>query len=322
MKQFEALAALSKDRDQLRHGQAARQLDKGLDLLQKLQADNFNEPLRLQEAAGLLIDALKNNRRDIRPCLGLAYIFLILEDHQMAQKYVRQALEIEPQNAQVRDFQTRIAEDYQRVAARRDNLRLAPSLVSGETAKTHDLDKLYDECEGLIRNLLRELMVQGVAQPVADRRKLGVLEQNLQNYQQAFAHISQQLQVVDREIDCSDLLRLLKPIEAQLNKNKANLALSQHWIQLCQQLQDELTTVEQCLEEATQVSSKADLEILEENLDALLDNADGYAQAIEDYEAQGHHVEPLLGPYEELQKKIETYQDLLEELQESLMAPV
>lgn len=322
--QLEALSKLSNSRDQQRHGQSEKFLLEGLNLIDQANAEGFSRPLRLQEAASHLTEAIKHKRTDTRPYLGLAYIFLLLEDHNMAQKYVRQALQLEPTNQLAKAFQARIAEDFQRVSQRRQELRsttqlsrskapLAPVARLQSSADELDADALYDEAEAKIRQLLRDLMLAGLPNPAADSKGILALQQRYENYQQLHQGILKQLAIVDEELDTSSLQRLLKPVDAHQQRCRAIIAFSQELKGLKDSILQETEQVEAIIEEARSTEDPADIEVLEENLEALLDNADGYAQDIERLQTQNFPLAGIEDLYEKLQERLESYQDALEE---------
>ena len=327
-KQMSALADLSETRNQQRQSVSEKQLAKALGLLQQAHDEGFRQPLRLQEDAGQLVEAIKLRRTDIRPYLGMAYVFILLEDHAMAQKYVLQALQLEPGNPLVQKFQERIAADFQRVAQRRQQQRSQPlkqtQEAAGDTGSTpvssslspiesFDFDALFDATESRIRQLLRELMLAGLPGPADEAKGMSALQQRLEQHRQAHATILSDLKVIDAEIDCSDLGRLLKPVEAHLKRTEQVIVVSRQLIALNSQLKDEVGVVEQICEETRNCQDKDDLEVLEENLEALLDNADGYANEIEALQEKMYPLEGIEALYGKLQEKIESYQDLIEE---------
>ncbi|MEZ0372145.1 MAG: hypothetical protein ACAI44_23855 [Candidatus Sericytochromatia bacterium] len=325
--QLNALADLSETRNQQRQSASEKQLAKALGLLQQAHDEGFRQPLRLQEAAGQLVEAIKLRRTDVRPYLGLAYVFMLLEDHAMAQKYVHQALQLEADNPLAKKFQERIAVDYQRVAQRRQQQRSQPHKqmpapdvtgskpvpASTSPIESFDFDALFEVTESRIRQLVRELMLAGMPGPADEAKGMSVLQQRLEKHRQAHTTILSELKVIDAEIDCSDLERLLKPVEAHLKRLEQVITVSQQLIALRSRIKDEVEVVEQICEETRNCQDKADLEILEENLEALLDNADGYANEIEALQAKLYPLEGIEGLYGKLQEKIESYQDLLEE---------
>ncbi|PKL75400.1 MAG: hypothetical protein CVV27_15595 [Candidatus Melainabacteria bacterium HGW-Melainabacteria-1] len=321
LQQLDALSKLSGTRDMQRHQRAQDQLVEGMKLLQRAHDEGFTQPLRLQQACSLLIEAIKQRRGDIRPYLGLAYIFMLLEDHAQAQKYVRQALTLEPDNPLVRSFQARIAEDHQRIAARRQTLRHSPGPSAASIAAADqglDYDALYETAQSEIRKLLRELMLAGLSAPVSNARGIAALEQRQAAQQAGHQAILAQLKIVDEDIDTADLVRLLKPVEAHLRRSQQVIELSKQLQSLAARLREDIELAAQICEEARGTQDPADLEVLEENLEALLDNADGYAQSIEELQQQHQQLADIETLYAQLQEQIESYQDALEEAQARL----
>lgn len=313
--QLNSLANLAKNRNQPRHDQSEKQLIAGMCLLNQVHEEQFANPMRLQEACRLLIEAIKFKRTDIRPYLSLAYIFLILEDHMTALKYIKPALAMEPNNPTIRDFQQQIAAEQQRVQQRRQeriqyHQQAHPSL---EPVTTDDYDALYDQVEAQIRQAVRQVMMAPVPAPALASKGIVDIASQLDRYQQEIDAFQAQLKVIDAEIDIADLTRLLKPLEANLKRYQKLVAVSQVFRQLADQLREELEMVKQIIEEAQKTKNVDDIAILEENLEVLLENAYRHDQELSHHKKQGYPTAALESLYADLYKQIENYQEVLDE---------
>ncbi|HEY9839232.1 MAG: hypothetical protein ACAI44_20060 [Candidatus Sericytochromatia bacterium] len=332
--QLSTLDKLLQVRNQKRHEQAEGYLNQGLALLQKAQAEGFNQPLRLQKATGVLLEAIKCNRGDGRAYLAVAYIFLILEDHQLALRYVRQAHELEPDSPLVEQFQQEIAADARRVAERRQLRRqhpdqlarslqtpaqaaFDPNLLSFDIARpaaaTVDYDALYDKTQAQLLELMRELMLSGAPAPVADAAELATRAESLARQQQELAGILASIDRLDDEIDCTEFSRLLKPLQAQLANSGQMQALSQELVKLKSRIHLDLLAVEQLKAMVQACRLPAELLSLEAQLEVLLDRADGYAQTIERLQEKHPSLAGIEDFYSKLQIWIENCQDLFDD---------
>lgn len=318
LQQMQALAALSDSRNQQRQQLAETSLTRGLALLQQAHDEGFEMPLRLQEAAAALIEAIKFNRADVRGPLGMAYVFLLLEDHLMAQKYLSLAREIEAQHPLLQAFEQKLLADQQRIALRGRRPAQTGS-VDGGLARM-DFDAQFDATASRLRQLLREVMTAAGLPPLGQPRELSAWRQQLQQQQKSCDTLLLELTTLEQEIDCSELRRLMQPIEAHLRRGEQAYADAQRGLQLQQKIRAETELVSTVSAETQQTQDADDLPVLEENLEAFLDNADGYLRQIEGFEARGLDAERVREALRQLQDRIENYQDLLEETHARLEA--
>jgi hypothetical protein len=306
---LEALAGAAGQRQALRQKSSETALSQGLNLLKQAHVEGFTNPRRLQEATRLLLEALRQQRTDFRPCLGLAYIFLLLEDSVTAQKYISQATRLAPGEALIHLFQER-SQDIARERRQRP--------VVAEAAPADDFDHRYDACLLRIRLLSRQLMTTGVPEPGPDAALIQTLNTRLDTLERELAHISTEISELDQEIETTDLLRGLKPLATVAAHLRRHLQQSESLQTLAGQMEADLEACHQICHEARLTAEPEDLPILDENLEALLDNFNGYEAELNRQYQQGA-VSPLLSKlFEKLREAIETYQETLEEAQARL----
>lgn len=311
--QLSSLAHLTANRTQPRHWQSEQHLAQGIALLTQAHEAHFSNPNCLQEACRSFIEAIKYKRTDIRPYLSLAYLFLILEDHQMALKYIKQALAIEPQNRLIKDFQQRVASDYERIKQRRQEIKESFTPVTFEMPDTVDYDSLYDQAETAIRQAVRQVMRASVPDPALDSKEMEAIAKLFESYQQEMDRLHEQLKVIDEEIDIADLTRMMRPLEANRRRYQQLLSTSEIFCKVARQIKEEREMVKQICEEAKSTQEVEDIPVLEENLEALLENAYRYSQELNHLKQQGYTITALETIYGELHEQIESYQDILEE---------
>lgn len=317
LNQLESLAQLKSRTPHQRQRVAETRYQKGLSLLELAHQEGYTHPLRLQEASKFLIQAIQHNRRDLRPLLAMAYLFLILEDHDMALSYVTQALNLEPEHAEALNFQARILADRERISQRAGQR----STRLSDTHDALDYDQLYDECENFIREAVREVMLTPPPVPVladADVQKLRDMQARLEEERE---QIRQQLKVIDEEIDIAELSQMLRPLEINHKRYTQVLELSQQLQRFHGSLRAELELLSQVVQEAQSSEDPADLEILIENQDALLENLDDFMRQSESFQQQGALLPELQQTLTQLQDDIERFQDVLEETEVRLSSP-
>ena len=309
-KQLQNLETLKPNAHKKRHENAEKQLNKGLNILELAHQEAFANPERLHAASQCFIYAIKHNRNDIRPLLSMAYLFLLLEDHKMAFDYVTQALAVSPNHPDAQDFFAQIQQDQQNIEVRRALRRATLSELNRETL---DYDELYDETEAFIQDTVRQVMLNPPPQVTASALNIQILRESFESLKAELSHIEQQLKIIDEEIDIADLQKLLRPLEVNCKRFETILELSQSWLELTQELQQEITLVVQVSEEAEKTQDPDDLAVLIENQEVLLDNYTGYSHRIQNLSKQGVFPPEIEEIQEKLLLEVEKFQEVLED---------
>ena len=78
--------------------------EKAYELIAKAEKNQFTNKVQLQNAAKLFIQALRRYRNQAEPFVGLGYIHILMADFNGAQKFLKQALALEPENESARDL--------------------------------------------------------------------------------------------------------------------------------------------------------------------------------------------------------------------------
>lgn len=296
---FSALKSAQNDRSQQsqqRQQQSELAYQEGLKWLAHYNQKPDKETLL--KAMQAMISASTYQRNRAEPLAVLAYIYYALRSPQLAAKYFRLAQAANPQAkvvARMRDVLT----ERPTVSTFGDNQTFAlPEL------DTVDYDALYDEAEGQIRELLRQLLRCDLKQPLLTTKDLlRVAEQDCAQMLQTHQALSQQLDIINEDIDIAPLQRQLYPVEQRLNTYQKWLAVSRMACQLAEHTTEYVRQTVAALEQQP---------LPEPLLDPLLDGCDAIADQIDALQAQGYGTEGLEQIYGQLTQKVMEFQDLLE----------
>ncbi|PKL75634.1 MAG: hypothetical protein CVV27_14350 [Candidatus Melainabacteria bacterium HGW-Melainabacteria-1] len=292
-------------------------LFQGIACLEKFQQDGFGDLDLLKLACRQLIQAMKANSLDDRPCLALAYTFLLIEDYETAGEYLGLAREIDrnnPLNAALGETMAELKRLPDETEQKIPVLAEIPS--TGEAAL--DYDALYDEVEASIVKQVHALMQQPPPKPSLNPTQVKQLEhlyQQLQNNHQA---ICRQIAVVDREIDVSELRVKLKPFEASLQRYEKALLASEQLKSLRNELDQELQKIEQASQTADAATDPGDIPVLEQTLESLLDHCDAYADQLDALHTSGVEISAIEPLYNNVLQNVEELRETLEDATERL----
>ena len=292
-----------------------------MQLLHQAHQENFYNLDLLSEAAEALIIAIQNNRTLPEPYLAMAYIFVLLENHQAATSYLKEVLRQYPENA---DALKLLAEIEAKEKAARKNLvaqgpaRPAPTLPKPlpESPEEIDYDDLYESLETLIIEEVRKISEYPNIPPTPKNKDLQEIKKYQQQVQSVLEKIQLQLQVLEAEIETHELLSKLKPLEILQKRYDISLHISQELQELLVKITEEQQLVQEQLGSLVEVESAEDLTIMEENLDSLLDGSDQIANQIETFEQKGYACLEAEKSYSSLVKDIEKLQDAMDDLSE------
>ncbi|PIQ28581.1 hypothetical protein COW36_12585 [bacterium (Candidatus Blackallbacteria) CG17_big_fil_post_rev_8_21_14_2_50_48_46] len=335
---FKALQSVqnqTSDLSQVRSQRSETLLHQGLDLFEKAEQSHFQDLISLQNACAKLIEAMKLNRGDIRSYAALATIFYILEDLSMAAHYIHSALGIDPKHAIILQLQALVQEKAERrqeerplkknrtesrdPAANRITLLQGPSIGKLFSLEIHpesadEFDQLYENTENSlftwIRNLMQTPFPELAAQDTdleTQKSALDEIETHLQNFQKI-------IEILNEDLETQPLIQISRPIET-LRKRYQNLVQnSERMLQLKHTIEEEIQLLQQVSEEAQTIETEEDFSILEENLEAVMENYADYGRRLDELQKKSQIPESIFAQYKQLNQSIEKYQDLLDEI--------
>lgn len=283
-----------------RHDSAKQYLDDGLSLLDQAQQSHFGDATLLLQSYDHLLKALQFKRSDPEAYVAIGYIFILLQDFDTALRYLRSAQEVAPSDEDAAFFiayiQTKVAHGK-------------------HFAKTErDYDAWYDRVEADIHTYCQELSTQW-PEPTANAGALEQIKQQLKQGQQAYEQLQTDLQQIDTEIDVSELRLALLPMEDAMRHYILVIDTSARMLVLKQGMQEVTQAVEQQWLTSYQMGqSTAELE---QELEAVLDHCDRFADDLDVFEAEGYSIAPLSPVYEQLLKAVEQFREQIDERSEA-----
>ena len=267
--------------------------------------DHFSQGLRFQ-------------RNSPEPYMGLAYVMLFSGKRLRAEAYYHKARQITAQNPELDSLfaaieQTRILELNPLIQDSEPPFKAMKALDSDD-----HFDVLYDQIELSLDHLLQTIR-KTLPDFVATTKAALCTQQAsiLTKLTKKVSEIYPLLEDVEREIECGELRNSLKTVENTLKQLDKTFKISQQMLSLSEQIQaqiDQLTQLQNELETGTQAE---DLPIIEENLEILLDQSDHFADQIDALESHGHPVQELLVLYQNMSKKFESFEENVQDLQDS-----
>ena len=84
---------------QERHQNASDFIADGISCLLDAEDDGYQDRELLAEACECFMEALRLNHNAPEPCIGMAYLLLLLGEYHQAFDYITEALSLDPENA-------------------------------------------------------------------------------------------------------------------------------------------------------------------------------------------------------------------------------
>lgn len=273
-------------------------------LIAEAENQGFADKAPLKQAMRLFIQAARQKRRFVEPYIGLAYLSLLIDQREVARKYLTTALQVEPDN-----------EDAQRLL---QYLSEEPEAQDEEGFKLPDLggldpDKLYDQLEQALFSLVRELMKLPPPLATLDPEAIEGLKRQSDDFETQVRTFDKQIHSLEREFDTSELRRRMRPLESMLQRAQKALEASERMQQIQTQIQGLLNTVRAISGRLSQASAEL-LQRSEQELESVMDSCDWVADQLDEIENQGHDISVLAHSYHVLTAVIEQIRDTLDEL--------
>lgn len=299
-----------------RHEQAEEDFYFGLICLDRFATTGYQDPELLKEACRKFIQSIQSNGRDERPHLAMAYLFALIEDFPTAQMYLASAQGLAFDHPMIGAIREVIRELQKQPAS--PTAPGGPALTLSESAEELDYDALYDEVESEIKRWVLEFSQHLNVQPSLRQDVLKSQRKTLQTLHETQEQIQQKIARVEEEIDTTELLQALKPLEVSVQRLEQALATSKQLQHLQTEMQNTQHSVSQIVNEAQRTEDAADIPILEENIEVLLDHCDQFADQLDSFSARQVEVESLLKTYDELVADLDELRNLVDDTIERL----
>ncbi|PKL79205.1 MAG: hypothetical protein CVV27_02205 [Candidatus Melainabacteria bacterium HGW-Melainabacteria-1] len=277
-------------------------------LIAEAEAQGFNDKAPLKQAMRLFIQAARQRRRYVEPYIGLAYLSLLIDQKEVAQKYLQTALQLEPQNEDALRLQQYLIDGPEETPALEGFALLALEPVTSAL----DPDQLYDQIEKSLFHWIRELMKLPPPLPCLIAEDLEQLKQQTEELESRVLQVEHQISSLDQEFDTSELRRRLRPMETMLQRYQRALDASEQMLTIQKQIQSLIDTV-RGISSRLQRPTPELLVRIETELESLMDSCDWVADQIDAIENQGHDIAPLAYNYNILTTLIEQIRDIVDE---------
>ncbi len=275
----------------------------GVEAFEQAVKTGFKDRSHVLKACELLIQALKTNRSDVRPCLMLSYLFFVLEDFDTALDYLKPVLEKAPQHTQALSLRERIQE----------------ALTQPGPSKASESELI--ELRGWIQQAVHHQLGQRMPQSVFSETELAVLQQQHQTLAQQNTRFLAQIQALEARFEVQALYQHLQPLEQKLTRLSQVIARSKSILQLLDTLQQEIQNTREAVQELSMLSASADaasadfadIDRWDDFYETALDRSEAYAEQVEELTA-GHAQETLLEQrYQHFCDSVEHLADILDE---------
>lgn len=310
---FQALKKLQLSSQQgLRAQKAAKLIEQGFALLARAHQENFQDKQQIRKAAALLLEAVDYQLDDVRPHLGLAYIFALLEKYAAALEFLEAVLQMEPENILIQGFQAHLQAELE---------DLSPTaLVSPESEAELDYDTLYDQTEQLLFAQIHSVGQVQIPNPSSQPQILEDLKEQMHRVLEIQTQIQHKLQILDREFDITPLSKLAQSLNIVFQRFKGVYRQSKQ----LQHVQSDISlTREQSQKLYSKLKGQGYLSPeYDQTLEQLLDRCDRIADRLDEFEHSQIAIVDLMPFYENLIQEVQNIQEAMDELpRQPLEAP-
>ncbi|MBT9546338.1 MAG: hypothetical protein IV090_13200 [Candidatus Sericytochromatia bacterium] len=280
----------------------------GLECMADAQAEGFADRALLAEACEYLMEALRLNHRETEAYIGMGYLLWLLGDHTGAMPYLQAALEFDPENSDAKTLMQLVCKTERPVT-------LPPPVFTTELAQPN-FDALYDQVELQILAAIQQVStLPPQTFEVSNLRvKMTQMERKYRELVTLQGELQAQIQAVEVEIDCSELQKMLRPLDILLAR--AQDFLNQSWALV--QLEETIAEHSQWLTLQISVFDSLNGEISDSfsqaHFDALLEDCDALADLLDEYDGLGIDVASLIDHYEKMTDKVTYIQDCLDQI--------
>lgn len=279
-----------------RHQKADKLYRLGSEYINRAREDNPNAPDRalLRNAARCFTASIENNRKDPRPYLQMAYLFLLTGNSRKAIRYVQEAQRLQPDSPRAKELLAHAQKQASRgakkaVAAARPAAPANPALM-GQRRQA-----FIQELSEVLERAFRE--TQGL-QPTWAKPVLEGYRKVQDEYNQIYNRLCKRLDQLEQHLDIQDLDRELQKLEVTLNRLDDICELSGQMVTLFQRIEHLRklldNQVSECIKNpATKAGAQALLDRYQPVVDELADELDTL-------EGSGFDISALMPGYDTL----------------------
>jgi Tfp pilus assembly protein PilF len=294
----------------------------GAALLRQAEQTGFSDKSLLQEAGTLFSQALQQSPSYADPYLGMAQLFLLVEQKSKAHEYFSQAQRLQSQHPEVRRmaplFMEVKAPQISEEAKAADKAQaLKEWLLQPKTLESaSDYDQAYDKLEKFLQAFVRSLSLQEQApiHPSLDTDTLAELKQQSAELEIVEVHVLQTLKTLEDEFNLEPLEKQIWPLQVLLRKYRRALKDSQTYQEIQQQIAEALAQVRRVYDDLVFSPSPEEIQALEQQLEGLLDLCDHLADQLDELEQRQVGQADLTSEYQKLVLLVESLSEQLDGL--------
>jgi tetratricopeptide (TPR) repeat protein len=299
--------------DQLRHQQSVELYTQGRQLIREAFLPPVNKA-KLKQATDCFAKGIQANYKNPANYFGMGFLFLLITQPLQALPYLKAGLELEPGSELGKEL---LQQAQSGVAQPKTTPQALVQHIPqfDKPASEMDFDDLYDSTEAAIMLFLKQMMTDEVLglTPSPNPKQLEVVQTKLNRFQEKTHEFNHRLQILDQEMEVSDLRQQLGTIDKALQRILSLSQLFEQFIEIHQDIQKHADLTDEIMAESQVTDDPQDIEVLEENLQVLLDHCDSVADRLDELESKKINIHPLQTPYQHYAEQLERFQDVLEE---------
>lgn len=298
------LKALLKTHEQVaskRKNLGTQACEEGYNLLVKAEETGFKDKTLLKSASEAFIRAIRQERSNAEAYVGLGYLLLLISDFEGAEKQLKAALQLTPDNS-----------DAKALLEFSQHKRLGIPLKSSQP-EPEESEQLFVQFVERIQTATRKAKAAQLKQPLMDTAQLQALVKEHGESQWRYQQLEHELAELDQSLHADSLKGILNSFAGVLRHQTKMIQTSLTFQKLDQALMRQMERVRDGIVNLPQLRSKEAIQTFEQNtLEDLLDQCDKLADQLDSISEQGHDIRSLEKKYESLVQMIENLQEQID----------
>lgn len=190
------------------------------------------------------------------------------------------------------------------------------TLLVGQQEQEQKID--YEAIKQELKQMIvsqRRAMINHLrqAQTMAAPKEVELLRRNQVGFEKSYGQILEELELLKKEgLEVSELEEDLQPVASGLQQFERAIASNQ-FLKYTEKIYAEVEIVNEQIRDAQVCSHADDLEVLSENVEALFENCDAFADELDVLEEQGLNIDSLIEHYEVLRVTVEQFERVVQD---------
>lgn len=271
-----------------------------------LAAKGFSDPTQSENMGQKLAQIIRANPKYAEAHACFAYFMALFQIYDKALLHANMAHALEPS---LEDYQELIdwihlcSESSEQVKSSSSDLWVAET----------DANMDYDQLEALVLELMRQITEHAPLVPTVEMSAFQALEQYQQRLKTQLQALEVRLETLATQCEVQGIFQRLEPISRGLRQIENLLAISQKFMSLKTDIENEERHVQQLIDKIEALQEGL-LSSLTSQLEHILDHCDLIADHLDALEAKGYSISPLEPDYNRLVRLVSLLQDHLEEI--------